>query len=105
MVRMKFPRVDFEQWVLARRESLDDELSGYDGVFGNESADVSFRDLMLEHFFLQESVDQVIDWRENFLVFLLNEISAIRKEQYDSKNNVEFLKGKLAALLDILKWL
>lgn len=105
VVRMKFPRIDFEGWILARKESLDDELSNYNGLFGHESVEMSFRDLMMEHLFLQESVDQMIDWRENFLAFLMNEIDTIKNERQHSKNNVEFLRGKLAALVDILRWL
>jgi len=104
VVRMKFPRVNFDEWIHARRESLDYELSAYDGAFGHEPVDMSFRDLMIEHLFLQESIYEVMDWRENLLLFLLNEIDAIKKQQH-SKDNVEFLRGKLAVLVDILKWL
>jgi hypothetical protein len=100
----KFPNISLDEWTDMNRDSLADELSGYRDLFKEESVDSAFQDFIVEHVFLRSTVDQTVDWRESFLRFIAQEVDASNRELSRDGSNVEFYRGRLAVLEDILRW-
>jgi hypothetical protein len=100
----KFPNISIDEWTEKSREILADELSSYMDLFKEESVDSAFQDFVAEHLFLQSMMDQTSDWRESFLRFIALEIDASNRKLSSDVSSVEFCRGKLAVLEDILRW-
>lgn len=98
----KFPSLDEEIWVDANRAFIASELERYKDLFKEEELDAGFRELLAEHLFLRNLMQDVSDWRDRFLRYLAHMVETTEDGLERKDDPLE--KGKLLVLRDILQW-
>jgi len=97
----RFPKLDKDEWAEANSQQVVAELEKYHGLFKEEPIKRAFQDLIIEHLYLQEQMEEVIEWRGEFLRFLATAIEEAETGVNKKGANIELQKGKLSILRDI----
>ena len=99
----KFPTVDKDDWISANREMIDVELSKYEGLFNEEQVKVAFENLITEYLYVQSVLENVTDWRNNFLRCIADIMSSA-EEAIAHRGAIELQNGRLMVIRKVLEW-
>ena len=97
----RFPKLDKDEWAEANQQQVVAELDKYRGLFKDEPIERAFQDLIIEHLYLQDQMEEVIEWRDGFLRFLATVIEDAEGEMSKKGANIEHQEGKLSLMRDI----
>jgi len=97
----RFPKLDKDEWAEANRQQVVAELEKYRGLFKDEPVERAFQDLVIEHLYLQDQMEEVTEWRDSFLRFLANAIEEAEGEMGKKSANIERQEGKLSLMREI----
>jgi hypothetical protein len=100
----KFPNLDKDEWAEGNSKKLVAELQKYQGLFKDEPTNSAFQDLMVEHLYLQEQMEEINGWKDHFLRFLANSIDEAENEMNRKGSNAQLQMGKLSLMRDISAW-
>ena len=100
----KFPSVEKDDWIAANREMIDDELSKYEGLFKEEAVNTAFQNLVTEYLYVQNMMENVVDWRDDFLRFVAETIRSAEEEIASRTGAVDLQNGRLMVIKKILEW-
>jgi hypothetical protein len=92
--------MSLDDWTAANKKMITEELTKYDGLFKEESVIQAFQELLIEYLYLQNVNEKVMDWRDNFLRFLAQEME--RAEVSRGRDDIHL--GRLSLVRSILQW-
>jgi len=98
----KFPSLDEDSWLDANREFVASELEKYKDLFKEEELNAALRELLVEYLFLHNLMNDVANWRGQFLKYLAHMVETT-EHGLERKDNPQD-KGRLSILRDILRW-
>jgi len=98
----KFPDIDIDDWTAANKKMITEELAKYEGLFKEESVIKAFQELLIEYLYLHDVNEKVMDWRDNFVRFLAEEMEKAELGRGSGRN--ELYRGRLSLVKNILQW-
>jgi hypothetical protein len=99
----KFPNVEKDSWIIANRELVDEELTKYEELF-EEPLKSAFQEVMVEYIYLQKVMEDVTDWKENFLRFVAHTTNVAESGLAQRDTRGDFHGGRLSLIKEILEW-
>ncbi len=100
----RYPSMDLDEWVYLKGELLREELSKYTGTFGENALDSAFQAVILEHLFLEDLVEQITCWKEDFVNYLMDEAARVELEFKQGNRNSESARARLLLLRNVMDW-
>jgi hypothetical protein len=98
----KFPDIDIDDWTAANKKMITEELAKYEGLFKEKSVIKAFQELLIEYLYLQNANEKVMDWRDNFMRFLTDEMEKAEARRGSGRD--ELYRGRLSLVRNILQW-
>ena len=99
----KFPNTEKDDWIVANQELIDEELKKYEGLF-EEPLKSAFQEVMVDYIYLQNVMDQVTDWKGNFLRFIAHTMNVAEGELRVGGAKKDLQGGRLSLIKEVLDW-
>lgn len=99
----KFPDLDKDAWISENRDLIDEQLAKFDGLF-DESLKGPFQEVMAEYVYLSNTLQEIIEWKDNFARFLSYTMNADESHLRDHDSGRDVHGGRLSLLKELLEW-
>jgi len=99
----KFPSVEKDDWIIANTELIGTELTKYEDLF-EEPLKSAFQEVMTEYVYLQNIMEDVTAWKENFLRFIAHTMNVAEEELRQRSTRSDFHGGRLSLIKEVLEW-
>jgi len=99
----KFPNIEKDDWIALNKERVDEELKAYEDLF-EEPLKTAFQEIMTEYIYLQSVMEDVAQWKDNFVRFIALATSMSEGETNQSNGGATFHRGRLSLIKEVLEW-
>jgi len=99
----KFPDLDKDNWIIENQELVDAQIAKFDGLF-EEPVRRSFQEMMSEYVFLQSTIEEITEWKENLARFLSYTMTVDEGHLRERSSSKDFHAGRLSLLKELLEW-
>lgn len=99
----KFPNIEKDDWIIANKERIDEELAKYEGLF-DEPLKSAFQEVVADYIYLQNTMENVVEWKDNFVRFIAHTMNMAESELSKRGTKGDFHRGRLSLIKEALEW-
>jgi hypothetical protein len=99
----KFPNAEKDDWIIANKGLIQEELTKYEGLY-EEPLKSAFQEVIADYIYLQNIMDDVTEWKGNFLRFIAHTMNMAEGELRQRNAKRDFHEGRLSLIKEILEW-
>ena len=99
----KFPDLDKDSWIAENQELVDAQMAKFEGLF-EEPVKRSFQDIIAQYVFLENTLQEIAEWKENLARFLSYTMTVDEGHLKERDSSKDFHGGRLSLLKELLEW-